>query len=326
MQTTRIEWCDSSVNPTAGCGGCELWNDAGRRDCYAGKIHTRFEGVKGKDCYREPFGTMVLRPGEMAKAAAWSDLRAKSRPRKPWLDGMPRMIFISDMSDCLSVGVPFAYLRTEIIDQVTSPAGSRHLWLWLTKRPLVLGNFKDWLWSVGVRWPANLVPGVSVTSYKTLRRMTDLRRWNFPRLMASFEPLLGPPGPMNVRGYDWFIAGGMTGPKAPPVHPEWVRVLRDTAIMAGIPFFFKGWGEWVPRGQSAGPSGTAAWEHARRFALTNPSGDVSYSSESYCTEHLDGNEDCIASARVGHKQSGRFLDGCNWLKVIEESQRVGGRW
>ncbi len=22
---TNIEWCDSTVNPTTGCDGCELW-------------------------------------------------------------------------------------------------------------------------------------------------------------------------------------------------------------------------------------------------------------------------------------------------------------
>jgi protein gp37 len=24
--TTKIQWCDSTCNPTMGCEGCELWN------------------------------------------------------------------------------------------------------------------------------------------------------------------------------------------------------------------------------------------------------------------------------------------------------------
>ena len=23
---TKIQWCDSTVNPVMGCAGCELWN------------------------------------------------------------------------------------------------------------------------------------------------------------------------------------------------------------------------------------------------------------------------------------------------------------
>ena len=29
-KTTKIQWCDSTVNPTMGCDGCELWNKIGR--------------------------------------------------------------------------------------------------------------------------------------------------------------------------------------------------------------------------------------------------------------------------------------------------------
>jgi len=44
---------------------------------------------------------------------------------------------------------------------------------------------------------------------------------------------------------DWVIAGGESGPKARPMHPDWVRGLRDQCQAAGVPFFFKQWGEWV---------------------------------------------------------------------------------
>jgi hypothetical protein len=30
------------------------------------------------------------------------------------------------------------------------------------------------------------------------------------------------------------------------MHPDWVRSLRDQCVAAGVPFFFKGWGEWAP--------------------------------------------------------------------------------
>jgi hypothetical protein len=53
----------------------------------------------------------------------------------------------------------------------------------------------------------------------------------------------------NSRFIDWIICGGETGPGARPMHPYWVRSLRDQCIESCIQFFFKGWGEWLPIGQ-----------------------------------------------------------------------------
>ena len=43
---------------------------------------------------------------------------------------------------------------------------------------------------------------------------------------------------------DWIIVGGESGPGARPMHPDWVRSLRDQCEAAGVPFLFKQWGEW----------------------------------------------------------------------------------
>src|SRR5690606_32471020 len=96
---------------------------------------------------------------------------------------------------------------------------------------------------------------------------------------VSCEPLLGPIdlrnikgkgypvfGPINsISGYadplnpyrdpepaprlDWIIVGGESGPGARPMHPAWARWLRDQCEAAGVPFFFKQWGEHVPVGR-----------------------------------------------------------------------------
>jgi hypothetical protein len=46
---------------------------------------------------------------------------------------------------------------------------------------------------------------------------------------------------------DWVVAGGESGPGARPMHPDWARSLRDQCAVAGVPFFFKQWGTWLPR-------------------------------------------------------------------------------
>ena len=46
------------------------------------------------------------------------------------------------------------------------------------------------------------------------------------------------------RALDWIICGGETGPGARPMHPDWARSLRDQCKVAGVPFFFKSWGNY----------------------------------------------------------------------------------
>lgn len=41
---------------------------------------------------------------------------------------------------------------------------------------------------------------------------------------------------------DQVIVGGESGPGARPMHPGWVRGIRDQCVAAGVAFFFKQWG------------------------------------------------------------------------------------
>jgi protein gp37 len=45
---------------------------------------------------------------------------------------------------------------------------------------------------------------------------------------------------------DWVIAGGESGTGARPMHHDWICQLRDQCKEAGVPFFFKQWGEFLP--------------------------------------------------------------------------------
>lgn len=59
-------------------------------------------------------------------------------------------------------------------------------------------------------------------------------------------------GKLNELAIDWVIAGGESGPRARPMHPSWARSLRDQCVAAGVPFFFKQWGEWVSVSEAEG--------------------------------------------------------------------------
>lgn len=241
--TTEIQWCDSTVNPTSGCDGCELWNST-RTSCYAGAIHGRFSPSAA---YPGPFELIELHPGRMRAAAAWSDLRGKPRRRKPWLDGVPRMIFISDMSDALSADVGFDYLEEEIIANVVSEQGRRHIWLWLTKRPQRMARFGSWLDEVQSDyvcdgWPPNLWVGVSVTTQATTCRIADLMTVGDEKTtrFVSVEPLVEPIDlSSRVDGLDWVIVGGESGKDARPCDLDGVRSIIGQCRSADVPVFVK---------------------------------------------------------------------------------------
>jgi protein gp37 len=54
------------------------------------------------------------------------------------------------------------------------------------------------------------------------------------------------------RRVQWVIAGGESGRHARPMHPDWVRSVRDQCTAAGVPFHFKQWGEYAANGEHLG--------------------------------------------------------------------------
>ena len=128
-------------------------------------------------------------------------------------------------------------------------------------------------------WPLpNLGLGVAVEDQRNAGRIGELLQIPSALRWVCFEPLLGavridrvPLGDgryadalggscLDIEGLDrrpapdvrtlppldWVVAGGETGAGARPTRPSWVRDLRDSCTVAGVPFFFKQWGEWGP--------------------------------------------------------------------------------
>lgn len=93
---------------------------------------------------------------------------------------------------------------------------------------------------------------------------------------------------------DWVIAGGESGPGARPMHPEWARQLRDQCAAAGVPFFFKQWGDWGP---VDGPLDNYVLRTSPCASLL---GD---------RWQIDAGRHDAAVFRIGKKAAGRLLDG-----------------
>ena len=241
---TKIHWCDSTCNPTMGCDGCELWTKT-YKSCYAGWLHVRFGGRN--DGYAPAFKKVTLFSGRMAEAARWPDLSNKVRHEKPWLNGLPRLIFVSDMTDSLSAAVPFDFLAEEVIANVSSDLGKRHQWLWLTKRSERMASFCRWLKQP---WPSNLWAGTSVTSQATAKRINGLLKVGDKATIRflSVEPQIEE---LDLTRWlphlTWVIQGGESGRTARPFQMEWAKSLRAQCKDHGVPYFLKQLGSHVCR-------------------------------------------------------------------------------
>jgi len=307
---TKISYCDSTVNPVMGCSGCELYSLVPSKNlCYAADLCKRYAGLKG---WPANFNNPEHFPGRLEKAIRWSDLTGKERPGKPWLNGMPRVIFVNDLSDgfCSAVD-PWEWLEPHFRSMSESP----HIWLLLTKWPDRMVDFFNGQYNGQV--PSTFCLGATVTGLKPrtdgrrtrgLLQFTGRRRFQ-GKLWLSVEPLLGDVVANFAQGsrvdeVDWIVAGGASGRNAPPTHPNHARALRDFAQGWGIPFFWKQWGEWVPTARHF-EDGSGAWSQEEWIA----------SDGTFCTDL--GPSGMAAMARVGKKAAGRLLDGVFWEQMPE---------
>jgi protein gp37 len=146
----------------------------------------------------------------------------------------PQTIFVNSMSDLFHKDVPLEYIE-RVFDVMRR--AHWHRFQVLTKRADRLASLDEKL-----DWPANVWMGVSVENADYVDRIPDLRSTGAKVKFLSLEPLLGPLLGLDLRGIDWVIVGGESGPGARPMQQSWVTAIRDQCVAAGVSFFFKQWG------------------------------------------------------------------------------------
>lgn len=213
MAETTIEWTDRVWNPVTGCTKIS----PGCKHCYAERMAKRLEGM-GQPNYRNGF-ELTLQPKMLDVPLRWRS---------------PQRIFVNSMSDLFHVDVPLDYIQ-RVFDVMGR--ANWHQYQILTKRSERLRELSPFL-----KWLEHVWMGVSVESAKYVHRIDDLRHTGAAVKFLSLEPLLGPLPKLNLRGIDWVIVGGESGPGARPMDPEWVTQIRDKCLRADVPFFFKQWG------------------------------------------------------------------------------------
>lgn len=261
---TNIEWTDSSFNPWWGCTKISPACD----NCYAAALDHRTGG--------DAWG--VGHPRRRTGESNWNNpIRWNKNADKFFAKhGRRQRVFCASMADVFDNEVDPQW-RTDLFRLIAATPNLD--WLILTKR---IGNAMTMLadataevefsdasipkYTSGNPWP-NVWLGATICNQEEADR-------DIPKLLAvpaakrflSIEPMLGPidlPGmvyygtessggivPLREKGHiqlDWVICGGESGHGARPMHPEWVRSLRDQCAEAKVPFLFKQWGEWASR-------------------------------------------------------------------------------
>jgi protein gp37 len=209
----RIEWTESTWNPLTGCTKIS----PGCKHCYAERMAKRLQAM-GQPNYINGF-KLTMHEHVLEKPLEWKT---------------PQVIFVNSMSDLFHKDVPLEFIQ-HVFDVMKR--AHWHQFQVLTKRSERLAELSPYL-----EWADNIWMGVSVENKDYVYRIDDLKKTGAKIKFLSVEPLLGQIPKMNLKGINWVIVGGESGPGARPLEREWGIGVRDQCKKAKVPFFFKQWG------------------------------------------------------------------------------------
>jgi protein gp37 len=337
---SKIEWTDATWNTAYGCTraseGCD--------NCYAVKVTQRLAG-------QHEAARGLVNPGK--KHFNGVVRRMLDRLDQPLRWKRPRRIFVNSLSDLFHPNVPFGFIDKVFAVMALCP---QHTFQVLTKRP---ERQREYLSQGGIAgaWVGEMelmglpfispdaladeVPlpnvwlGTSVENQETAdERVPHLLQTPAAVRWLSMEPLLGPVDLAGTWGYPgsadtetleswpihWVVAGGESGPKARPMHPYWVRSIRDQCQAAGVPFLFKQWGAWAftpSHGMRVMEDDgvLSAWRTVSSTDRRAEGKVVYHAYPKGITEKGVGPFEKME--RVGKKAAGRELDGRTWDEFPE---------
>lgn len=211
--SSPIEWTEATWNPVTGCDKVS----PGCAHCYAERMAKRLQAM-GQRNYARGF-EVTLQEQMLELPLKW---------RKP------RRIFVNSMSDLFHASVPETFIQRVFSVMLQA---NWHEYQILAKRSERLAALDR-----SLPWAPHIWMGVSVENARFVHRIDHLRRTKAHVKFLSIEPLLGPLPCLDLRGIQWVIVGGESGPRARPMQHSWVLDIRDQCRCAGVAFFFKQWG------------------------------------------------------------------------------------
>jgi len=210
---SAIAWTDATWNPVTGCSKVS----PGCAHCYAEALSLRWGWAYARWTPANAEANVVLHPERLDQPLHW---------RKP------RRVFVASMGDLFHEQVPSSFV-TQVF--VTMRRANWHEYQILTKRPERMAEHMRLV----IKPLQNAWLGSSIENDRYVDRADALRETPAAVRFISAEPLLGPLPSLDLRGIDWLIIGGESGPGYRPMDAAWVHDLVDRADAAGIPVFVK---------------------------------------------------------------------------------------
>lgn len=344
---TKIEWADAVWNPVRGCSrvsegcrNCYAERIAGRfrgpGRPYAGFAQLRSDDG-GKSHGARWTGRVELIPSKLDEPLHWK------KPRRVFVNSMSDLFHWNLPNSVIERVFATMALASQHQFLILTKRPDRMIDWVRGERCLdvVLQHWKNR--GAGQNtWPLpNVWLGVSVEDQKTAdERIPLLLQTPAALRFVSYEPALGPVDfaqwlhdsncndfraeeedeygerctecicaePREVH-LDWLIAGGESGPGARPAHPDWFRSARDQCVAAGVPYFFKQWGEWI----DCIPAEVDC-QHGSQHAVVARNGTTWAVGARELM--ITGGDNAIVSC-VGKRRAGRLLDGREWNEIPE---------
>lgn len=221
---SKIEWTESTWNPTTGCTKIS----EGCKNCYAERMSRRLK-LMGVKKYEKNF-KFSQHKNELELPLRWKK---------------PRKIFVNSMSDLFHEESDFTFVAKCFKVMTTA---RHHIYQILTKRPeKMLEYSKMHERFFGKKIEDHIWLGTSVENRRNIHRIDSLRKIDCPIKFISFEPLIGSVGNVNLSGIQWVIIGGESGPNFRPVKEFWIQDIITQCEEQNVKIFFKQWGGIRPK-------------------------------------------------------------------------------
>lgn len=289
-KNSKIEWTDHTLNLWWGCSKVHT----GCKNCYAETLSKRY----GNDIWGEDKSRKRI-------VSAFPDLRKYQREAEK--ENKLVKIFCGSMMDIFEDEKPLSNptrhdegweiahtstLRHKFFEEIGQGFYDNLIFLFLTKRPCNIPLREN--------IPKNVWFGTSISNQITADVEGEHIRHeklNY-NLFLSIEPLVGPINSLNLDGIKWVICGGESGHNARPMHPDWVRYIRDQCKEANVPFFFKQWGEWEQVGECGNSDDDKEYYNNSKSTRLNLEGGMGFHGEK-----------AIYMMKKGRLKTGSELDG-----------------
>lgn len=222
MEKSIIAWTDHTFNPWMGCQKVS----AGCKNCYAETLTRNRMGIR--DIWGPHSRRQRTSEANWKKPLQWEKAAAQT--------GTRLRVFCASLADIFEDhdSPSLAPWRRDLFALIRE---TPHLdWQLLTKRPQNIRTMLPPDWGTG--YP-NVWLGTSIEDERVIHRADMLRDVPAAVRFISYEPALGPLSSLNLRGIDWLIYGGESGPGFRPHELDWAREIKAKCESSRTAFFYK---------------------------------------------------------------------------------------